>query len=129
MCKRCFLVQKIKRIVAFIIFISIISVNISVFADENYEEELEYSEIDNMIKVTAADVKEIPNINSRCAVVYDRATRKCALWKERKPKIQDGKYNKNHHCNSRNRKSRKFTGKNRNITKVCGNRRFKTWTS
>lgn len=61
--------------------------NISVFADENCEEDLEYSEIDNMIKVTAADVKEIPNINSRCAVVYDRATRECFVWKKRKSKI------------------------------------------
>jgi len=80
-------VQKIKKIVAFIMFVSIISMNISVFADENYEEDLEYSEIDDMIKVTAADVKEIPNINSRCAVVYDRATRKCLVWEKGKSKI------------------------------------------
>lgn len=81
--------------------------NISVLADENYEEDLEYSEIDNMIKVTAADIKEIPNINSRCAVIYDRATRKCFIWEKGKSKIQNGKYYENYYCNSRNRKNRK----------------------
>lgn len=76
-----------QRIIAFLTFISIVSVNISVFADENLEEDFETGEINILIEETAADIKEIPNINSRCAVVYDRATRKCIIWKKRKPKI------------------------------------------
>lgn len=37
-----------------------------------------------IIKASAIETKEEPKINSRYAVVYDRLTRKCAIWEKRK---------------------------------------------
>lgn len=38
----------------------------------------------NFYKMFGVEINKVPNINSRHAVIYDRATRKYIIWKKRK---------------------------------------------
>lgn len=76
--------QKIKKVLFIIVFVSIIILNNCVYADDETEESaITWEEIEE-IKETAADVNEIPQINSRNAVIYDRTSRSSYIWKRRK---------------------------------------------
>ena len=76
--------QKIKKVLFIIVFVSIIILNNCVYADDEIEEsDITWEEIEE-IKETAADVNEIPQINSRNAVIYDRTSRSSYIWKRRK---------------------------------------------
>lgn len=63
------------------IFIIIINLVISVYADDELEEtSISQSEIEEILETTV-DASKIPTINSRNAVCYDRTTRKSFIWK------------------------------------------------
>lgn len=76
--------QKIKRVAIFLVFIILINFQIPVFADIEMEEEFDFTQIDEFLKAVNGEANEIPKINSRHAVVIDRATRTCIIWKKRK---------------------------------------------
>lgn len=84
----------IKMIYIFLI-VFLITSNFTVFADDNIEEEIEWSEIDEAIKNASSEANKAPIINSRHAVVIERTSRKSLVWKKRKRKMQNGIYNKN----------------------------------
>ncbi len=67
---------KLKKLLIFLTFITIIFANIPVFAEENPDEPLDENEMNQIIEEAAVEVQEVPRINSRHAVVYDRVTRK-----------------------------------------------------
>ena len=65
--------MRFRRFVFCIIFILLINMTNSVFADDNIEDDINFDDIDNILleSTTVEDQKE-PNINSRYAVIYDR---------------------------------------------------------
>lgn len=72
--------QKLVKIVSIFLILFFIASNFLVFADDNIEEELEWSEIENEIRSASSEANEAPSINSRHAVVIDRTTRKSFIW-------------------------------------------------
>lgn len=66
--------QKIKRIVVFIIFFSIVSLQIRVFADDDVDEEFDFSQLSEFLQGVNSEVNKMPQINSRHAIVYDRCS-------------------------------------------------------
>lgn len=75
-----FLMQRIRMICSIIVFILLFNLNVSVYADDISEEiDVSVEELEEILEATA-EVTKIPTINSRNAVVYDRKTRKGALW-------------------------------------------------
>ena len=72
--------MKKKIISILIIYILMINIVLSVYADdENSEKDISEKEMEEIIE-TAADLSEIPEINSRNAVVYDRTSRQNLIW-------------------------------------------------
>ena len=76
--------RKLMKIVYIFIAVFLITSNFTVFADDNIEEEIEWSEIDSAIKSASSEAKNMPVINSRHAVVIDRTSRKSFIRKKRK---------------------------------------------
>lgn len=74
--------KKIKKFVIFIIFLSIISLQVHVFADDEFDEEFDFSGLNEFLQEVDSEVNSIPQINSRHAIVYDRATRRGVIWKK-----------------------------------------------
>jgi len=72
--------RKIRKIIILLLVLSTLTFNVKVSADDNLEEDLGTNEIDNIIKSVAAETSETPIINSRHAVIYDRASRKNIIW-------------------------------------------------
>lgn len=121
--------QKLKGIIFLIIFITIINIAIPVFADDEIEETgITIQEIEEILEATT-DIEEIPKINSRNAVIYERISRKSFIWKARKHKMQDGIYYKNHEFNCGSRKCTKSKSENKSITKSSRNRWLEIRTS
>lgn len=74
--------HKFKFLSVIIIYIVIINLVIPVYADDNMEDiGITIEEIQEIIE-TMADVTEVPSINSRNAVIFDRISRQCFIWKE-----------------------------------------------
>ncbi len=72
--------QKIKVFWVTVIFILLVNVLVPVYADDESEEvDVTVEELEEILE-TAAEISEIPNINSRKAVVYDRVSRQSTLW-------------------------------------------------
>lgn len=65
----------LKRLTICLILLMLIFGNIKVLAEDDIDEVLNLEEIDSILKSVVAEVNELPNINSRHAVVYDRKTR------------------------------------------------------
>ena len=65
-----------------VIFTLIVSSNILVYADDELEDAVTEEEIEEILQ-TAADITDIPVINSRHAVIFDRTSRKSIIWKKR----------------------------------------------
>lgn len=63
--------KKLKVIL--IIFIMLFNIALPVFADDEDDEIIEDIDFQDIIQ-TSTDVTDIPSINSRAAVIYDRAT-------------------------------------------------------
>lgn len=82
--------QKIRKIIILLLALSMLTFNSRVLADDDLEEDLGTNEIDDIIKSVTAETSETPVINSRHAVIYDRASRKSFVWKKRKRKMQNG---------------------------------------
>ena len=76
--------RKVIKIVYIFIAVFLITSNFTVFADDNIEEELDWSEIESEIKSANSEAKNMPVINSRHAVVIDRTSRKSFIWKKGK---------------------------------------------
>lgn len=55
-------------------FVIIIIMQSVVFADDELEEEFDFSGIDEFLQTVTSDANKLPNINSRHAVVYDRSS-------------------------------------------------------
>lgn len=72
-----------KICVFFIIFIILITKN--VYADDNLDEVYEYDNIPEIIE-TVSNIEDIPKINSRAAVVYDRNSKEVLFGKEENSK-------------------------------------------
>ena len=73
--------RKIKMFLFIVAFVIIFSINYQVYADDETEETtITWEEIEE-IKEAAADIDEIPKINSRNAVIYDRTSRSSYIWK------------------------------------------------
>ena len=66
--------QKIKKIITFIIFFSIISLQMSVLADNETDEEFDFNQLNEFLQDVDSELNKIPDINSRHAIVYDRET-------------------------------------------------------
>lgn len=66
--------RNIKKFLSIILFLSIVFLQIPVFADDNVEEEMDSYEINGFIEEVGAELHKLPNINSRHAVVYDRTS-------------------------------------------------------
>lgn len=79
--------QKIKKIITFMIFIIIITLSSTVFADDEIEEEFDFSQMNEFLQTVTSDVNKLPNINSRYAVIYDRKTRNGIIWEKGKCKM------------------------------------------
>ena len=74
--------HKYKFISVIIICITIINLVIPVYADDEIEDiGITIEEIRDILE-TSADTTEVPLINSRNAVIFDRTSRKCFIWKE-----------------------------------------------
>ncbi len=85
--------QKIKMIIGIIIFIIVLNIMNPIYADDELEEtSITLEEMEQIIEATS-NIEEIPIINSRNAVIYDRTSRKSIIWKTRKQKMQNGIYN------------------------------------
>lgn len=66
-----------KKIISLIIiFVTIISLNFPVFADDLDEEDTSMEEIAGEIKEASANVENTPKINSRAVLIYDRRSKK-----------------------------------------------------
>ena len=73
--------QKLKIFWSIAIFILLINLFHPVYADDISEEvDVTVEELEEILEATA-EISEIPNINSRKAVIYDRVSRKYPLWK------------------------------------------------
>ena len=65
-----------------IICITIINLVIPVYADDEIEDiGITIEEIKEILE-TSADTTEVPSINSRNAVIFDRTSRQCFIWKK-----------------------------------------------
>ena len=66
--------RKIRNVILFIIFLSIVSVQMIVFADDEFDEEFDFNQLNEFLQDVDSEVNKIPQINSRHAVVYDRCS-------------------------------------------------------
>ena len=64
--------RKIKKYFIFIIFVILISFNNVVYADDEFDEEFDFAQIDEFLQTVNSEANKLPNINSRHAIVYDR---------------------------------------------------------
>jgi len=79
--------QKAKVLWIIIIFIIILSFTFSIYADDEIEEkDVTKEEIEEILQASS-DINDIPVINSRNAIVYDRTSRQGAFWKKGKHKM------------------------------------------
>ena len=76
--------RKIKKFLCFMIFVIIINFSSLVYADDESEEKNVTVEEIEYILETVSEIEDIPTINSRNAVVYDRTSRSSNIWKRRK---------------------------------------------
>ena len=75
--------QKLKIFWSIATFILLTNLILPVYADDISEEvDVTVEELEEILEATA-EITEVPSINSRKAVIYDRVTRKCTLWKRR----------------------------------------------
>lgn len=74
--------QKGKTLKMLIVIIIVITNSIGiVYADDEISEDsMSKKEIEDIIETTTS-INDIPNINSRHAIIYDRASRYCIIWK------------------------------------------------
>lgn len=78
----------LKKIITVLLIISIIAINIPVFAFDDPDAEMGKEELQGFIKTVGAEVKKEPTINSRHAVVYDRKTGKVLYGKKENEKCK-----------------------------------------
>lgn len=79
--------QKAKVLWIIIIFIIILSSTFSIYADDEIEEkDVTKEEIEEILQASS-DINDIPVINSRNAIVYDRTSREGAFWEKGKHKM------------------------------------------
>lgn len=79
--------QKIKIIWILSIFIIVLSFTFSIYADDEIGEiDITKEEIEEILEASS-EVNDIPIINSRNAVIYDRSSRRSAIRKKRKYKM------------------------------------------
>lgn len=72
-----------KVILAFSIFILVINVIYPIYADDELEEgSITEQELHEIIE-TATNAMNVPVINSRHAIIYDRVSRHRVIWKRR----------------------------------------------
>ena len=64
--------QKLKKIIILFILVIIISLQGSIFAAEDTEEEFDFTQFDQFMQTVTSEVNKLPSINSRHAIVYDR---------------------------------------------------------
>ncbi len=76
--------QKIKKIIILLILIFILPFPTAVKAEDEIEEEFDFTGIGELLQSVTSEANKIPEINSRHAVIYDRATRQCTIWQKRK---------------------------------------------
>ncbi len=75
--------KKIKIIFCLMMLI-IISLNNLVYADDEIDEEnITWEEIEEILE-TASEIEEIPTINAKNAIIYDRTSRGNNIWERRK---------------------------------------------
>lgn len=76
--------RKIKTVICIIILIILVNVVRPVYADDELEETgITLEEMDEILEATT-NIEEVPTINARNAVIYDRTSRKNIIWKTRK---------------------------------------------
>jgi len=107
--------RKFVKIIYIFLILSFLAFNFTVFADDNIEEELDWSEIESEIKSANSEANEVPSINSRHAIVIDRTSRKSFIWKKGKRKMQNGIYHKNTYRSCGYRKCRQFKSKDKSV--------------
>lgn len=65
----------LKKTIVVMSVILLLFANSIVFAEEYIEEELNEEEFGGVVQETLAEAPKVPTINSRHAIIYDRATR------------------------------------------------------
>lgn len=66
-----------KKIVGMLlIFITILSINLHVYADDLDEENMNEEELKQNIKEVSGTVEDVPKTTSRAVLIYDRTSRK-----------------------------------------------------
>lgn len=76
--------MKKKMLVILTTFILATNIILPIYADdENDELDISSEEVEELLE-TAANLTEIPTINSRYAIVYDRTSRRNPFWKRGK---------------------------------------------
>ena len=74
--------HKSKILIIITIFILSVNVAIPVYADDEIEDiEMTTEEMQEILETTV-DITDIPIINSRNAVIYDRSSRKHFIWEK-----------------------------------------------
>ena len=76
-----------KVISLLVLFILVVNVMIPIYADDEIEENNITEEELHMFIETATNVVNIPTINSRNAIIFDRTSRRSFIWKSRKFKV------------------------------------------
>ena len=64
-----------KKIISMLtIFVIILSINPKIYADDSDEENINIEELTNDIKQASSTVEDIPKVNSRAVLIYDRTS-------------------------------------------------------
>lgn len=111
-----FTMLKIRRTIIFLIIIIILSFPSIVRADEELDEEFDFTGMNEFLQSVTSEANKIPDINSRHAVVYDRATREHTIWQKRKRKMQNGINHKDNDSDNSNRTRAKPKNKNKSFS-------------
>lgn len=69
-----------------------------IYADDHLEEEFEINDMNAIFQTVGAEIEDMPQINARHAVVYERTSRSNIVWKKGERKVQNGFDHKNHVC-------------------------------
>ena len=68
-----------EKMIYAIILMNVLSFSINNLSFAN-DDDLQTEEINNLVEDVEANIKEIPTINSRHAVIYDRNSRRSTIW-------------------------------------------------
>lgn len=75
--------MRLKKYAFILVILLILSINKIIFANDDFEEEFDFDRLNDFLTEVDSEANEVPGINSRHGVVYDRSTREYIIWKKR----------------------------------------------